>query len=53
MKFPSPLPPNSILDCILDARWEENGLIHVLDIIRWKGTDFVDCEAEFRFDLLS
>ncbi|KAF9517820.1 hypothetical protein BS47DRAFT_1339039 [Hydnum rufescens UP504] len=49
LKFPSPLPPDSILDCILDANWELNGIIHVLDILRWRGTDFTDCEAEFRF----
>ncbi|KAF8308183.1 hypothetical protein DL93DRAFT_2150266 [Clavulina sp. PMI_390] len=49
LKFPSGLPPDSILDCILDLNWQENGIIHVLDIIRWRGADFGDCEAEFRF----
>ena len=48
LKFPSPLPPDSILDCILDENWELSGIIHVLDILRWRGTDFSDCEAEFR-----
>jgi snurportin-1 len=37
-----------VRDCILDANWQENGIIHVLDIIRWRSTYFVDCEAEFR-----
>ncbi|KAG8969490.1 hypothetical protein FRB90_010744, partial [Tulasnella sp. 427] len=49
LTFPSPLPPNSILDCILDDNWHQNGVLHVLDILRWRGSDFVDCEAEFRF----
>ncbi|KAF8328459.1 uncharacterized protein EI90DRAFT_2926250 [Cantharellus anzutake] len=49
LKFPSPLPMNSILDCVLDANWEVNGIIHVLDILRWHGKDFTDCEANFRF----
>jgi len=48
-KFPSPLPTDSILDCILDANWGMNGIIHVLDILRWHGNDFTDCEANFRF----
>jgi len=26
-----------------------NGIIHVLDILRWHGNDFMDCEANFRF----
>src|SRR5258708_6287874 len=47
-KFPSPLPTDSILDCILDANWGVNGIIHVLDILRWHGNDFTDCEANFR-----
>ncbi|KAG8954900.1 hypothetical protein FRC04_010384 [Tulasnella sp. 424] len=49
LTFPSPLPPNSILDCILDDNWHQNGVLHVVDILRWRGSDFVDCEAEFRF----
>ena len=38
-----------MLDCILDKRWRENGILHVLDVIRWKGQDVGDCEAGFRF----
>ncbi|KAG8920457.1 hypothetical protein FRC01_000743 [Tulasnella sp. 417] len=49
LTFPSPLPPNSILDCILDDNWHQNGVLHIVDILRWRGSDFVDCEAEFRF----
>ncbi|KAG8970719.1 hypothetical protein FRC03_004101 [Tulasnella sp. 419] len=48
LTFPSPLPPNSILDCILDSDWRQNGIIHVVDIIRWRGSDFTDGETEFR-----
>jgi len=48
-KFPSNLPPLTVLDCILDANWRENGILHVLDVIRWKGQDIGDCEARFRF----
>jgi len=47
--FPSCLPPHSILDCILDARWQDSGIIHVLDVLRWKGQDIADCETPFRF----
>ncbi|KAF5380008.1 hypothetical protein D9615_006166 [Tricholomella constricta] len=47
-RFPSPLPPLTILDCILDARWRENGILHVLDVIKWKGQDVADCESAFR-----
>ncbi|KDQ06332.1 hypothetical protein BOTBODRAFT_39672 [Botryobasidium botryosum FD-172 SS1] len=49
LTFPSPLPPDSVLDCILDVGWQQTGIIHVLDILRWRGSDFEDCEAEFRF----
>jgi snurportin-1 len=49
LKFPSLIPPDSILDCILDSNWTETGILHVFDILRWRGTDFDDCEAEFRF----
>ncbi|TEB29760.1 hypothetical protein FA13DRAFT_1689796 [Coprinellus micaceus] len=48
-RFPSPLPPLTVLDCILDANWRDNGIIHVLDVVRWKGQDIGDCEAPFRF----
>ncbi|KAH6900823.1 hypothetical protein BKA70DRAFT_1158969 [Coprinopsis sp. MPI-PUGE-AT-0042] len=48
-RFPSPLPALTVLDCILDANWRDNGIIHVLDVIRWKGQDVGDCEAPFRF----
>jgi len=47
--FPSPLPPNTILDCILDENWRTNGLLHVLDVVRWKSQDVGGCEASFRF----
>jgi snurportin-1 len=47
--FPSPLPPHTVLDCILDAHWRENGVLHVLDVVRWKAQDVGDCEAAFRF----
>lgn len=46
--FPSPFPPNTILDCILDTNWRANGLLHVLDTVRWKGQDVSGCEARFR-----
>lgn len=46
--FPSPLPPNTVVDCILDADWRTNGILHVLDVIRWKGQDIADCETPFR-----
>ncbi|KDR72500.1 hypothetical protein GALMADRAFT_252602 [Galerina marginata CBS 339.88] len=48
-RFPSPLPPLTVLDCILDANWRENGILHVLDVVRWKGQDVAECEAGFRF----
>ncbi|KAK0468056.1 uncharacterized protein EV420DRAFT_1502628 [Desarmillaria tabescens] len=48
-RFPSPLPPNTVLDCILDRSWRENGILHVLDVIKWKGQDIGDCETPFRF----
>ena len=47
--FPLPLPPNTILDCILDENWRKNGVLHVLDVIRWKDQDVGGCEASFRF----
>lgn len=46
--FPSPLPPNTILDCILDENWRTNGVLHVLDVVRWKSQDVGGCEASFR-----
>ncbi|KIY72341.1 hypothetical protein CYLTODRAFT_417926 [Cylindrobasidium torrendii FP15055 ss-10] len=48
-RFPSTLPPNTILDCILDADWRSNGILHVLDVIKWKSQDVADCETAFRF----
>ncbi|KAF9445583.1 hypothetical protein P691DRAFT_734685 [Macrolepiota fuliginosa MF-IS2] len=48
-RFPSNLPPLTILDCILDANWRENGILHILDVVKWKGQDICDCEAPFRF----
>ncbi|PPR06457.1 hypothetical protein CVT24_002618 [Panaeolus cyanescens] len=49
LRFPSPLPPLTVLDCILDSNWRQNGILHVLDVVRWKGQDVSDCEAAFRF----
>jgi len=47
--FPSILPSNTVLDCILDEKWQQNGILHVLDVLKWKGQDIADCEAAFRF----
>ncbi|KAJ3731732.1 hypothetical protein DFJ43DRAFT_1077124 [Lentinula guzmanii] len=47
--FPSPLPPSTILDCILDENWTQNGILHVLDVLRWKGQEVGECEAGMRF----
>ncbi|KAJ4473718.1 hypothetical protein J3R30DRAFT_3406590 [Lentinula aciculospora] len=47
--FPSPLPPSTILDCILDENWTQNGVLHVLDVLRWKGQEVGECEAGMRF----
>ena len=47
-RFPSPLPSDTVLDCILDQNWRENGILHVLDVIKWKGQDISDCESSFR-----
>jgi len=47
--FPSILPQNTILDCILDQNWTQNGILHILDVIKWKGQDIGDCETSFRF----
>ncbi|KAI0819452.1 hypothetical protein BC628DRAFT_1332763 [Trametes gibbosa] len=47
--FPSVLPPQTVLDCILDHDWRDNGILHVLDVITWKGQDLADCETPFRF----
>jgi hypothetical protein len=49
--FPSTLPPHTVVDCILDENWRENGILHVLDVIKWKGQDIADCETPFRFVL--
>ncbi|KAG0694843.1 hypothetical protein DFH29DRAFT_1083639 [Suillus ampliporus] len=48
-RFPSSLPPLTVLDCILDVNWKDNGIIHVLDVLKWKGQDVSDCETPFRF----
>ncbi|GJE86729.1 hypothetical protein PsYK624_028100 [Phanerochaete sordida] len=47
--FPSSLPPHTVLDCILDENWRDNGILHILDVIKWKGQDIADCETPFRF----
>jgi snurportin-1 len=49
LRFPAPLPPDTVLDCILDDDASETGVLHVLDVIRWRGTDVADCEADFRY----
>ncbi|GJJ10424.1 hypothetical protein Clacol_004650 [Clathrus columnatus] len=49
LSFPSPLPPLTILDCILDENWKTNGILHVLDVVLWKGQNIGECEANFRF----
>ncbi len=46
--FPSSLPPHTVLDCILDDNWRSNGILHILDVIKWKGQDIADCETPFR-----
>ncbi|KAF8067570.1 hypothetical protein FPV67DRAFT_1669460 [Lyophyllum atratum] len=48
-RFPSALPAHTVLDCILDANWRENGILHVLDVVKWKGQDISECESAFRF----
>ncbi|KAJ7723413.1 hypothetical protein B0H16DRAFT_1598795 [Mycena metata] len=48
-RFPSALPPLTVLDCILDSNWRENGILHILDVVKWKGQDIGDCETPFRF----
>ncbi|KAF8558204.1 hypothetical protein OG21DRAFT_1494240 [Imleria badia] len=48
-RFPSSLPPLTVLDCILDVNWRSNGILHVLDVVKWKGQDIADCETPFRF----
>ncbi|THH26491.1 hypothetical protein EUX98_g7696 [Antrodiella citrinella] len=47
--FPSSLPPHTVLDCILDDGWRNNGILHILDVMKWKGQDIGDCETPFRF----
>ena len=47
--FPSTLPPQTVLDCILDYNWRHNGILHVLDVVTWKGQDLGDCETPFRY----
>ncbi|KAI0764769.1 hypothetical protein C8Q74DRAFT_1283857 [Fomes fomentarius] len=47
--FPSTLPTQTVLDCILDENWRDNGILHILDVISWKGQDLADCETPFRF----
>ncbi|KAJ7484515.1 hypothetical protein FB451DRAFT_1350374 [Mycena latifolia] len=48
-RFPSTLPALTILDCILDNNWRDNGILHILDVLKWKGQDIGDCETPFRF----
>jgi snurportin-1 len=52
--FPCNLPPDTVLDCILDSNWKHqetssgNSILHVLDVLRWNGRDVGSCEAGFR-----
>ncbi len=48
LSFPSPLPPNTILDCILDEHWKHSGVVFILDVIRWHGQDIAESESAFR-----
>ncbi|RPD53430.1 hypothetical protein L226DRAFT_540490 [Lentinus tigrinus ALCF2SS1-7] len=48
MNFPSTLPPQTVLDCILDDNWRDNRILHVLDVISWKGQDLADCKTPSR-----
>jgi snurportin-1 len=49
MTFPTQLPTDTVLDCILDEHWEDNGILHVLDVLRWRSQDYTQCEAAFRY----
>ncbi|KAJ7885109.1 hypothetical protein B0H14DRAFT_2699728 [Mycena olivaceomarginata] len=42
-RFPSTLPPLTIL------YGTRNGVLHILDVLKWKGQDIGDCETPFRF----
>ncbi|KAJ6469528.1 hypothetical protein C8R45DRAFT_1017374 [Mycena sanguinolenta] len=48
-RFPSTLPPLTILDCFLDRNWRGNGLLHIIDVLKWKGQDIGECETPMRF----
>lgn len=48
MRFPTNLPSDTILDCILDEHWEVNGILHIVDVIQWAKQDLTDCETTFR-----
>jgi hypothetical protein len=52
MRFPTNLPSDTILDCILDEHWEVNGILHIVDVIQWAKQDLTDCETTFRCVLL-
>jgi hypothetical protein len=52
MRLPTSLPPDTILDCILDEYWEVNGTLHIVDVIQWAKQDLTDCETTFRCVLL-
>lgn len=41
----TPLPFDSYLDAVWD---EENGMLWLVDLVRWRGQWFVDCDAELR-----
>ncbi|CED83558.1 SNUPN, RNUT1 [Phaffia rhodozyma] len=48
LRWASPLPAETILDCVLDDGWKFNGLIHVIDCLKWRGVDIASNEATFR-----
>jgi len=52
MRFPTNLPSDTILDCILDEHWEVNGILHIVDVIQWAKQNLTDCETTFRCALL-
>jgi len=49
MRLPTNLPSDTILDCILDEHWEVNGILHIVDVIRWAKQDLTNCETTFRY----
>ncbi|KAM0749589.1 hypothetical protein T439DRAFT_381895 [Meredithblackwellia eburnea MCA 4105] len=46
----SDLPPDCLLDCVWDER---HSVLWVLDLVKWRGQWFVECEAQMRFFFLA